>query len=468
VHVIPSLLLYHPSRAVVVRTLEVLGSSGRSDFAGAARRLLKRDDDEIRAAAMLAMARRMEPEELRRELAEPLPIAARAAVLVAACARELDQADGYRDEVERGCSADADTAVRLAYARAFRLQPDPRFVPQVARLAEQAGPELEHEVAQAMLAIADAAHIPQLLRMLDSRGSRAVAREALVAIGQPALAALAQAFTDPGLSRHLRAHLPRSVSRFGSAAAADILLDQLDREAHGWVRFKIIRGLGQLRQHTRDPQRARRVLGHARTNLSRALHYMAWRIATEDDHRLDPRLSTRGGELLLSVLREKELHATDRAVRLIGLLHSADVIHNIRQALASSDGRFRADAIELLVHVAPADLAQALSIMLARGADAPRLLQVSELLREPIRPSSYRERLDMLLADASDPVRSVAAYHIGELGLASLTDSLHSAARKASGLSSEVFERAVLRLEREPQDLLEELPFGLRASGVKP
>src|SRR6201999_2005022 len=45
-HVIPSLLLYHPSRAVVLKALDVLCTSGRSDFTGAARRLLKRDDDE--------------------------------------------------------------------------------------------------------------------------------------------------------------------------------------------------------------------------------------------------------------------------------------------------------------------------------------------------------------------------------------------------------------------------------------
>ena len=36
--VIPSLLLYHPSRAVVLRTLEVLTTSDRRDFAGPARR----------------------------------------------------------------------------------------------------------------------------------------------------------------------------------------------------------------------------------------------------------------------------------------------------------------------------------------------------------------------------------------------------------------------------------------------
>jgi AAA family ATP:ADP antiporter len=36
---VPALLLYHPSRAVVLRTLEILGESGRTDFIAIARRL---------------------------------------------------------------------------------------------------------------------------------------------------------------------------------------------------------------------------------------------------------------------------------------------------------------------------------------------------------------------------------------------------------------------------------------------
>jgi AAA family ATP:ADP antiporter len=447
-HVIPALLLLHPSRAVVVRTLEVLANSGRKDFLGAARRLLARDDDEVRAAAMLALSRHTPPEELRRELERALPMSVRAAVLVAALSRDLDHDGSYRSEVERGCAPGADAATRLSFARALRLSADARFSSLVAALAVDAGPGLDVEVARAMLAAPSADFIPHLLVLLRSRGARSIARDALVAIGDPALAALARAFDDPALPRQLRAHLPRSVSRFHSAAAADILLDRLDHETTGWVRFKCIRGLGQLREHMHEPARRRRVLQQARSNLSRAAHFIAWRMETEADRAADPRLSTRGGDLLVSVLREKELHAVDRAVRLAGVLHSTEVMHDIRQALGSADLRFRADGLELLVHVVPHDMARAFAALLSGEGDGQRLQRVTDALDETIAPTSYQQRLDMMLHDASEAVRSVAAFHVGELGMIALAQSFDAAALRASGLSDDVFARVGALLQR--------------------
>lgn len=447
-HAVPALILFHPSRAVVVRALEVLAASDRRDFAGTARRLLDRDDDEIRAAAMLALAGRMDLSELELELHKPLPTAARAAVLVAMSARS-GSGCAFEDEIARGCAVEAEPATRMAFARAFRLQGDSCCVRWLSHLYEGASPELEVEVARAMLAVPHADHVPALVRMLGSRSARAVAREALCAIGDPALQALARALEDRSLPRPVLAHLPRSISRFGSAAATDVLLDRLDREQDGWVRFKMIRGLGQLRQHLRAPARARRVLEHARRNLVRATHFMTLRIATELERRADPRIETRGGELLFVVLREKEEHAIDRAVRLVGLLHAANVIHNIRQALASGDPRLRADGVELLVHPAPAEIAQALTVLLGSGQDAARLERATAALGEPVARASYQQYLRAMLEDDSEAVRCVAAYHVGELGLSELGRSVAAAAEGSAGRASGVvFERVEALLTR--------------------
>ena len=172
-HVIPALLLFHPSRAVVIRTLEVFASSGRRDFTGTARRLLDRDDDEIRAAVTHALAGQMDPDELRGELDKPLPVAARAAVLVALSARGLDSGGELSAEIEAGCRPGADPATRMAFARAFRLQGDRCCVDRLALLAQDAGPELEVEAARAMLAVPHPSHIPALVHMLASHGARA-------------------------------------------------------------------------------------------------------------------------------------------------------------------------------------------------------------------------------------------------------------------------------------------------------
>ena len=416
-HVIPALLLYHPSRAVVVRALEVLASSERHDFDGAARRLFEREDDEIRAAAMLALAGRMSPSELRSELAKSLPPAARAAVLVATMARRLDHDGSCAREVDAGCAPSAEPATRLMFARAFRLHSGSCCAVYLPRLLVAAEPALELEVARVMLAMPNAQHIPSLLALLESRHARTVARDALVAIGEPALDALSAALDDDRLPRDLRAHLPRSISRFGVARAADVLLDRLEREGDGWVRFKLIRGLAQLRPHMPEPTRTRRVLALCRSNLVSAVHFMAWRLANERDQQHDPRLATPGGELLTAALRDKEAHATDRAVRLLGLLHTGNVMHNIRQALAGSDARLRADAIELLLHRTPGEIAQALTTLLEHGRDEQRLQRAADTLHERVATESYDQRLRQMLSDNSEAVREVAGYHLAELGM---------------------------------------------------
>jgi hypothetical protein len=446
--VIPALLLYHPSRPVVIRTLDVLASAGRSDFTGAARRLLARtsdgEDDEVRAAAMLALARHMLASELRAELDSSLPVAVRAAVLSALLARDLDSVGAYAAEAKRGCDAQADPATRLSFARAFRLQAHPFCLPMLPGLLVSAAPLLELEVARIMVAVPDAANVPHLVRMLDKRHVRQVARDALVAVGPPALQALGAAFAAPDLSRRLRAHLPRSISRFDSPAAADCLLDQLESESDGWVRFKVIRGLGQMRQYMSDTARMRRALAQARHNLSRATHFLAWRLASERDHAREPRLATPGGALLLAALRDKEAHAIDRAVRLVGLSHAAHMIHDIRRALAGPDPRRRADSLEVLVHQAPIEIARALTALLhgVGGAeDALRLARATEALHERIQITDYQARLEIMLADESEAVRSVAAYHVGELGIEQLAASFAQAAGRSSELSSDVYAR---------------------------
>src|SRR4029434_4573232 len=53
---VPALILYHPSRAVVFRALNILANSGRVDFVPIADRLSESADPDIRAAAVRAHA----------------------------------------------------------------------------------------------------------------------------------------------------------------------------------------------------------------------------------------------------------------------------------------------------------------------------------------------------------------------------------------------------------------------------
>ena len=85
------------------------------------------------------------------------------------------------------------------------------------------------------------------LTMLAEREVRVEARKALLAIGAPALAFLKAALDDANTPLAVRRHVPRSISQFSPELAAPLLLERLLSEHDGSVRFKILRGLGRLR-----------------------------------------------------------------------------------------------------------------------------------------------------------------------------------------------------------------------------
>jgi hypothetical protein len=58
IHLVPALILYHPSKSVVLRALEVLSASNRADVLRVSARLLRHPDDEVRATALSACRRR--------------------------------------------------------------------------------------------------------------------------------------------------------------------------------------------------------------------------------------------------------------------------------------------------------------------------------------------------------------------------------------------------------------------------
>jgi len=67
---VPVLILYHPSQAVVLRALQLFAREGRADLVPIADRLLQHDDAEIRAAALRARTRVAPEEMLLRTAAE--------------------------------------------------------------------------------------------------------------------------------------------------------------------------------------------------------------------------------------------------------------------------------------------------------------------------------------------------------------------------------------------------------------
>jgi ATP/ADP translocase/HEAT repeat protein len=417
---VPPLLLHHPSPAVIIRALDVMSAGKRRDFVPLARRLLGASGAEVRTAALRALTAVGGPDEhpiLRRALSDPSP-PVRATALVGLILSSGDAAP-FADEVRAVVEA-PEREGRLALAGAIRRCPEPVFHDIVKRLAAVPDPDLQAEIAGIAAAAPHPSFLPLLLPMLGDRVARAGARTALLAIGGPALAMLDHAMADRGLPRRLRMHLPRTVSRFCSQAAATVLSRHLEDERDEVVAHKILRGLGRLvaeNEHVRiDPDLVERSLAAV---LTRAIALLDWRL-TIAEH-MAATSSTPAGALLVRLLREKEETSTERAFRLLGLRHPEEDMHAVYVGLRSGEAHGVASGRELVEHLAVGPMRDALLALVTHGDgdDRERLSLAAPFAPPPA--AGLIETLRAMMLDPSEAVVGLAAHHIAELDASELT-----------------------------------------------
>ncbi|HSD66177.1 MAG TPA: hypothetical protein VLF95_05725, partial [Vicinamibacteria bacterium] len=413
---IPALILYHPSQRVVLRALELFAAAGRVDFLPVAERLGRHADAEIRAAALRARTR-VRPEEafLRAADADPSP-------LVRATAAVGLVAGGWGGEQARvalaGLVADRGEETSLALARAIAAQPAPVFEDALLSLADGFSERALAEVARAMGAVRSPRFLPALLAFLGRREVRAEARAALLAYEEEGLAFLDEALGDHGLPVELRRHVPRTISLFAPAPAAAVLARHVLEEPSGAVRYRILRGMNRLAAAAEvefDPALLRRAADAATEGVFRLVH---WRSVLERGASGRPARSTPGHELLVRLLRDKEEQATERLFRLLALRHRGEDFKGIFRGLQSSDPRARASSRELLENVLEPRLRGPVLAVVDDASDAARLARAGELYAPAT--LGYEKVLALILDRGGESLRCVAAYHVGELGLAAL------------------------------------------------
>jgi ATP:ADP antiporter, AAA family len=447
VRLIPALILYHPSAAVVLRSLELFAAAERADFVPIADRLLAHPDPEVRAAALRARSA-VEPDEasLRRATDDP-SLLVRATGLVGLIA------GGWITEDVR---ATFDTLLRdspvegpRALARAIGHRPAPLFEDVLLELAKTRDPEVLMPTAQAMGMLRSKAFLDALLDMLVPHESRDAARTALLAYGEDALTFLEEALSDPELPHEIRRHLPRTISRFPADEAAPVLLRHLVQERDGMVRFKILRGLGRMATEHPDVPLDRDVLveGIDRT-LEATFRLIHWRLTLMRGAVEVPRRHTPGHELLLDMLRDKERHAVERAFRILGLLYRGENFETIYRGLLSTDPKVRASSRELLENAVGAPLRTAVMAIVDDSGEEARLAG-SGTYYNPV-PLGYEELMATLLDQPGETLRCLAAYHVGELGLQSLRGKLEAFLTRETGFFvTRVVERALRLLAQQ-------------------
>jgi hypothetical protein len=437
---VPALILHHPSQRVVLRALEMFSGAARTDFLPVADRLLRHADPEIRAGALRARTL-VAPDEgrLRAAAADPDPLVQATAVAF------LVAGEWAGDEAAASLSpllARPDGEAALALARAIARHPSPAFSETLLRLAESPSPRVLAETARAMGQLRRAEFLPSLLAMLGEREARAEARGALLAYEAEGLEFLDRSLADRGLPIELRRHLPRAVSLFPPAGAAAVLERHLLEETSGVVRYRLLRAMNRLAAAGGarfDPALLRRAVDRTIEAVFRLVH---WHSVLEEGARVDPGRVRPGHELLVQLLEDKEGQARERLFRLLAILDPEEDFKGIFRGLRASDVRTRASSRELLENVLEPPLRGAVLAIVEEAGDAVRLAGAAGFYA--IEPLGYEELLGIMLERGGESLRCIVAYHVGELGLASLRPRIEAlGAEQTSFFLSRVLERTL-------------------------
>ncbi|HET7291464.1 MAG TPA: Npt1/Npt2 family nucleotide transporter [Vicinamibacteria bacterium] len=449
-NLVPALILYHPSSPVVLRGLELFVAAKRADFLPIADRLLSHGDPQVRAAALRARSLVQSDEELLRRMSHDASPTVRAAAAVGMVA-----GGWFSDEVQRVIDelrASQSPEAGIALARAIRLQPGPAFEPVLLDLADAPEPEVLSEVAAAMAAAPSERFLPALLPLIAQREVRPSARAAFVAHGEAGLRYLDQALSDHALPQEIRRHLPRTISAAPAQQAAPILLRHLADEPDGLVRFKILRGIGRIRADEPTLPLDTRVIEQAKqATLEASFRLIHWRQVLEEGAIQEPRRRTPGHDLLTTMLRDKEVHAIERLFRLLGLRFPREDVHRIFRGFQSESAKIRASSRELLENLLRPPLQGAVLALVDPAPSQDRLASAAPFYTP--RPLAYEELLGLMLEQASESLRCIAAHHVAELGLRSFLPRIEAMAPVESAFFvSRVLERAATALARaEPQ-----------------
>ncbi len=424
---IPALILYHPSRDVVLRALEIFTRMGRTDFVSIADRLNTHVDGGVSAAALRARTA-VAPDRalLEQRLEDPGPQVS-ATALVALVARGWMQESESRTRFEERLAggswetqAELARAVRDVATRAEDKGAEPSAAQAAAqdaldavleRLAEHEDERVRLEAASAMAARGSPRFLPALVGMLAPHATRSAARTALREI-RGALEYVDAALLTLALPRDVLTQLPRVVSTFEPQSAAAVLLRHLVEVGDGVLRYKLLRELVKLRRrHPTLTLADAQLETMVDATIAHALELGRWREVLSSDADLPPSSQKyvdplqAAHHLLHEMVRDKEVHTTQRLFLLLELVHRGD-FEEIYRGLRGKNLKVRASSLELIEN-------------LLRSPRRERVLSLvgepSKLSTEP--PLEYEDVLRQLLTRVDGTLKTLAEYRAVEIGL---------------------------------------------------
>lgn len=413
---IPALILYHPSREIVERALELFARARRTDVGEHVDRLLGHEDAGVRAAAtrMLGV---VYPDRARLStLAESDCPCIRVSAVNALAMHGWISADRAKHELEIA-ARDASPDARLALARSARVAPSTMLRDSLIVLAGDSDPRVRREVYAAMHASRDAHYLDTLVSSLGDAENRDRLLEAIGSHGDDALGALERFLLDASVPRRVRQAIASTVAEIGGDSAARLLIGALACETllDGGLRHDVLRALGTLAARDRASlEPGRQVFEDVfEGSLDRALVLVEAQALLDAALAQEPRRKTRGATLLGKLLDDKERLAVERLFLLLDLLHPDEDFEGIWLGLTSARREARSSSLELLDNLLSAVRSRALSALVHPASAAERLKAAGRTIVPG--PAPQAELFERLCGDRSRSLRAFADYWSAEL-----------------------------------------------------
>jgi AAA family ATP:ADP antiporter len=452
---IPSLILYHPSPTVVERAIDIFAQGRHAHVLDFVERLIDHENPAVRSAIVRAAAL-LAPDRARLEtLAHSTCPCVRISAVGGLIANDWIEPEKALVELENAVRhSEPDT--RMAAANAAKLQYSTLYREPLCKLARDADPDVAREAVRAMRESDDPWLSDPLIGLLGDRRVRDEVRSALLDRGEPALSALARALEAPETPAVVRRHLPRTISRFETIRAIEILMHGLRHVPSGMVRYKILRGLQPLLQGPlgRSVDLAP-LMAELEETIERTLFLLHREAELARGQQEQVERVTSGGRLLVDLLKDKRKLATSRIFLLLSLLHPTEDFRVIERGIRSDRPIERASGTELLEHLLPRETGGTLLGILTPGSPLDRLRAADSPLAS--KRIDYLQAVEELSRDASQAVRAFALYHAGEIEFERVRDQLDSRSRDEKGPLPSLRDRALEIIEGLPDALARQM-----------
>ncbi len=415
---VPVLILYHPSEAVVERALELFTKANRTKVVPVIDRLADHPSPRVRAATLAARSV-LDPDTrplLMRLSFEESPEVRATIVVNLIASGEIFGSDA-KDRMD-AILAHGSIPTKLAFAEAISRRANPAFSYVLVKLIDTRDPKLKLAALRAIGRVKPTDCLPMLIDMLGEELTRPDAQRILVDYGLEGFRTLVAAVEDLSLSTACRVRLPQTIERFDPDLASSVLLEWLTRESDGAVRYQIGRALERLIIRVPSLALDRDLLDRTiAATVSRAYRYLDRRVILTRGAERKPAYKTPGHEVLVLLLHDKEDNAIERLFGLIGLAYRSDDFTDIYRGLSSPRKEARATSLELIENILKEPLRRAVLGLIDDLPDADRLAAAGEY-HTPL-GLDYEGLLAHMLASSSESVQDLTVFHIGELRLTS-------------------------------------------------